>query len=180
MNEQLKAFFESKREEELKKQQQMDLKRQQMDLKRQQMDKENTLIKLGLFEKVYAPSAEESTGYPYYEFDEVNGVAKYYKKVPIKITDEKYKEIQNYFDQKDNTQDEKYARSNGNNFIATLLTVIAWIVYVSGLICGMFYGVNGSGPTFMLLVCWISAFVIGTMYYGFAEIIRLLTEIKNK
>ncbi len=98
----------------------------------------------------------------------------------IEITDEEYEEIKKYANQ-EKTESETFARSGGHNFIATLLTVIAWIVYASGIICGIAYGVDWLGnPTFMILVYWIVGFVVGTIYLGFAEVIKLLSEIKNK
>lgn len=166
MNEILKAFFKEKEEEELQKRKEL--------IKEQEEVKSRILIELGLYEKVYAPDNVENNEYNCYEYDYLNQMSRYFKKVPIEITDEEYEQIKKY------TMQTEKNESKHKNTIATILSVMAWIVYVSGFICGIVLGANQYGSFFLILVYWIAAFTIGTMFHGFAEIIRLLTEIKNK
>ena len=133
---------------------------------------------MGLFEKVYSPENKYSEEFNCYDWDKNNSKYEYYKKVPIEITDEEYEEIKKYSKP---TEDVILKHFNKNNTIATILTIIAWVVYVSGLIAGFVLGVDSWGdPTILMLVYWIASFVVGTVYLGFAEIIKILTEIRNK
>ena len=148
------------------------------EIKNEEEKKNSLLIELGLYEKAYVPDDEQNDEYTYCEYDEANSVNRYFKKVPIEVTDEEYEQIKKYAVQE---KKDTSILSNGQNIFATLLTAVAWIIYISGFICGTVLGVDRYGdPTFMILVYWIAGFVIGTVYYAFAEIIRLLSEIKNK
>lgn len=60
------------------------------------------------------------------------------------------------------------------NSIAKVLTVIAYIIYIVGVIAVMYMSSNFSfGIVFMYLVI---AIVSGTLFLGFAEIIELLND----
>ncbi len=134
-------------------------------------EKSKFLFELGLFEKEYSPNNEFSSEYYFSEWD--GSATKYFKKVPVQITDEEYEEIKKYANIK--TSD------NGRNIVADMLTAIAVAIYVIGFIASFFLGVNGYGEiSDMLIVWWIVFFVAGTIYLGFAEIIKLLQNIKNK
>lgn len=174
MNEKLKEFFEVKKQEELKKQEEA---------------KEKTLIDLGLFEKVYSPDSEPSDEFPCYEWDSANSTYKYFKEVPIEVTDEEYEEIKKYSKQ---SAGETLNPFYGNNPIAKALTVIAWIIFIGGFIAGIALGTveveRGHYYTYtdtefsfaVAFVYWCVSFISGTMFLGFAEIIKLLNEIKYK
>lgn len=67
--------------------------------------------------------------------------------------------------------------------------MIAWIVYVAGFIVGIVQGNVEVQGTFnnrtefsfvITLTYWSIALISGTMFLGFAEIIKLLNKIKNK
>ena len=61
------------------------------------------------------------------------------------------------------------------------MRVIGIIVYIFGFIASFFLGVDRYGDiSAMVIVWWIVFFIIGTFYWGFAEIIQLLEDIKNK
>lgn len=158
MNEKLKEFLDAKKEAEQKKYEE---------------EKQKTLIELGLFEKVYSPDDNYSEEYSCCEWDSANSTNKYYKKVTVEITDEEYQEVKKYSDLKNN--------DNDKNPIATILKVIAVIVYIAGFIASFFLGVDRYGDiSAMVMVWWIVFFISGTIYLGFAEIIQLLEDIKKK
>jgi len=156
MNEKLKAFFEAKNAE-------------------RKMEKEKTLIDLGLFEKVYSTSDEAIEEFPFIEWDSENSVNVYFKKVPIEVSDEEYEEIKKYAKDSKNT-DKK------DNIIASILKKIAWCVFIVGAIAGLALGNLGyRGFSFgITLIYWFASFISGITLLGFAEIIQLLTDIKNK
>ena len=168
MNEKLKEFLDAKKDAEKK---------------AYEENKNKTLIELGLFEKVYSEKEECSTDFPYYEWDSVNSKSKWYKKVPIEITEEEYLEVKKYSKKDDASE---------INPIATALTIIAWIVFIGGFIAGIALGnvevVKGTYYTYtdtefsfgIAFTYWCVALISGTMFLGFAEIIKLLDSIKKK
>lgn len=168
MNDKVKEFLNSKKEAEQKKYEE---------------EKQKTLIELGLFEKVYSPNDNYSEEYSSYEWDSANSTNKYYKKVTIEITDEEYQEVKKYSKKEETTE---------NNPIATALTVIAWVIFIGGVIAGCAMGMvevqRGNYYTYtdtefsfaVAFVYWCVSLISGTMFLGFAEIIKLLDAIKKK
>ena len=169
MNEKLKEFLDAKKDAEKKK---------------YEKEKQKTLIELGLYEKVYSPDNNYSEEFSSSEWDSANSTYNYYKKVPVEITDEEYQEVKKY-SKKDDTSE--------INPIATALTVIAWVVFIGGFIAGFVLGneevvVKGSYYTYtdtefsftIAFAYWCVALISGTMFLGFAEIIKLLDAIKKK
>ena len=168
MNEKLKEFLDAKKEAEQKKYEE---------------EKQKTLIELGLFEKVYSPDDNYSEEYSCCEWDSANLTNKYYKKVTVEITDEEYQEVKKYSKKEETTE---------NNPIATALTVIAWIVFIGGFIAGIalgtvevergyYYTYTDTEFSFVVaFVYWCVSLISGTMFLGFAEIIKLLDAIKKK
>ena len=168
MNEKVLKFLESKKNAERKK---------------YEREKRNTLISLGLYDKVYSPDNKYSDEYPIMDWNGPNGETAYYKEVPVEVTDEEYQEIKKYAASNDATE---------NNSVAVALTVIAWVVFAVGFVAGIIMGTmeapQGSyyknaveGFSIMsAFVCWCVAFVSGMMFLGFAEIIKLLDIISKK
>lgn len=165
MNEKLKEFLDAKKEAEQKKHEE---------------EKQKTLIELGLFEKVYSPDNKQSEEFPFYEWDDGTPTSRYYKEVPIEITDEEYQEVKKYLKKEDETK---------NNPIATGLTFIAWAVIICGFVAGCVLGnievagYYGGYTKFSFAVAftyWCVALISGTMFLGFAEIIKLLEAVKRK
>lgn len=144
------------------------------------------LIKAGLFEKEYADENSDLTEYPEVEWDAENQWNRYYKKVAIDITDEEYEAFKKAYNSKDN------AVVESNNKVATVLTVIAWVVFMAGFIAGIAFGnvevVKGSlysyrTTEFSFAVAfsyWAISAISGVLILGFAEVIKLLNAIKNK
>ena len=84
-------------------------------------EKEKNLIELGLYEKVYSPDNTYSEEFSSSEWDDVSLTTKYFKKVPIKVTDEEYEEVKKYAN-----LPTKYIAPE-NNSVAKALTIIAKI-----------------------------------------------------
>lgn len=160
MNENVKAFLDKKKEEERAK---------------QEKERNKVLIDLGLYEKEYSESDSYSNEYPLSEWDSVTQTNVYYRNVPYEVTDEEYEQIKKYAAKNDNESDEC------TNVVVNVLSVIAWIIYIGGLITGCVLA--GDGYDFKWSVAWLywcAAIISGTMFLGFAEIIKLLEAIKNK
>ncbi len=145
------------------------------------MEKAKVLNDLGLYDKEYSENPAWSEEYPEYEYDKATQQGKYFKKVPISVTDEEYAEILKYSNI-DNTQIESDDVKTNSNTIATIFSVIAVFIFILGLFLGIVLG-DAIGYKFSIgvaLICWGSGFVGGMLMLGFAEIIKLLTAIKNK
>ena len=102
------------------------------------------------------------------------------KENPIEFSDEEYQEI------------EKYASaSDPENTVALVLKVLAWIIFIVGFFAGVslanievtegyYYTHTETQFSFSVaLTYWSSAFVIGMLFIGFSEVIKLLHEIRN-
>lgn len=160
MNKVLQEFIKKQQEESAQK-------------KREEYDelKSKTLIKLGLVEKEYAPNDTIGEGYIEWDFD----CNKYYKFVPIDITDEEFEELLKWLPAE--SKKEETTKKSG---VAMILKVFAWIIYIGGFIAGFLLGTDRWGnPTLLTLVWWIVFLLVGTMYMGFAQILELLSEIKD-
>lgn len=145
------------------------------------MEKAKVLNDLGLYDKEYSENSAWSEKYPEYEYDQVTQQGKYFRKIPISVTDEEYAEILKYSNI-DNTQIESDDVKTNSNTIATIFSVIAVFIFILGLFLGIVLG-DAIGYKFSIgvaLICWGSGFVGGMLMLGFAEIIKLLTAIKDK
>lgn len=134
------------------------------------------LLNLNLDEKEYSPTNTFSEEYHYFETDENGENTKYYKLVPIKVTDEEYRSILKY----------ENGNKNQQNRIAKALSVIAWIIYIGGFIAGLVFGMVNQGVYYaasefsfaIMFVYWSFAFISGTAFLALSEIIKLLGGIK--
>ena len=125
-----------------------------------------------MYEKIYSPNNKYSEEFSIIEWDSNNRINKYYKKVPIEITEEEYQEVKQYL----KCDDSVCINNPKNNPIASILRVIATLIYVAGLIVGCYLSDNLA----IAIGCWIGSFFSGTLILWFAEVIRLLNDIKNK
>lgn len=132
---------------------------------KKQAEKDKLLIDLGLSEKEYSPSGNLSDEYPEYDRE----TKSYYKLKAIAVTDEEFEEIKRAAG--------KRANNTSSNEIATILTGIAWITYAAGFMAGL---ALFEMLEWYILLIWLAAFLSGTVYLGFAEIIKLLTQIRDK
>lgn len=140
--------------------------------------KAKKLIALGLFEKLYEGEEGYDPQNGCYEWSDEKQKGVYYNKIAIEVTDEEYEEILKV------SGEETKIDAKGNK-IATALKVIAWVIYGIGFILGLVLssepGYYGDEMNFVAaFVYWCVAFVSGTIFLGFAEIVRLLDEIKKK
>lgn len=145
-------------------------------------EKRKLLMDLGICEKEYSQSSAWSEEYPDYEYDQETKEGRYFKKIPINVTDEEYEEILKYCKQSDNT-----TPVNKENKVAKVLTGIAYAIFIIGAILGFAMGYTKNIPedtyyfSFAVAVAWWCVSFIGGMFMlGFAEIIKLLNAIKNK
>ena len=143
-------------------------------------DNENTserdeiLIEAGLYDKIYMPETDalnpdrnESLKYDYpeSEYDEKKGRTVYYRKQAIKVTDEEYEAILKCI-------------SDNRNLLADVITCGAYIVFVIGFILGILMGTGtGFGTT---LIVWLISGISGISLLWFAEVLKLLQDIKNR
>jgi len=143
VNKMVKEFLDSKKE---------------LELKNEMEEKEKVLIDLGLYEKVYSPDDDYSVEYSWVEWDSEKSKNRYYKKVSVQVSDEEYEEIKKY--SSNEVKKEK-------NAIVTILTVVAWIMYIGGFILGIALGsIVGEYSFMFVLIYWVAFFVGGTMYLG--------------
>ncbi len=73
-------------------------------------------------------------------------------------------------------------QTNSDNSIAITLKVIAWLTFIGGFILGIIVGdvTAESRSDFNLVsafIAWVSCFISGILFLGFAEIIILLQKI---
>ncbi len=151
-------------------------------------EKNAMLLKLDLCEREYSQENKRSAEYPCCDYT----TGRYYKEVPIKVTDEEYRELIKYANEskEDNLT---YAPDETKNPVAGFLWFIAMALYIGGFLSGIVFAnktvdVGGyyysrTATKFMwsvALTYWCTAAVSGTLLLGFAEIIKLLEAIKNK
>ncbi len=184
MDEKVKAFLEAKkRESEVK----------------EEREKHMLLVSLGLFYKEYSPDDKWSDEYRLSEWDNEEKKTKYYKNVICDVTNEEYEKIKEFGLQKNQTgriSDIKSASdstiSTNTNGISKILSVIAWLIFIGGFIAGIIFGnvevTKGVYYTYtdtefsfaIAFTYWCVSFISGMLMLGFAEIISLLNDIKNK
>lgn len=170
MNEKVKAFLDEKKA---------------IEKKKYEKKKEETLIDLGLYEKIYSENNEYSDAFPYSEYDVETSKNRQYRIEPFAISDEEYEEVK------------KYVKQGGINRFITVdkaLTIIAWSIFIGGFIAGLalgnvevvkmgLYDTSYTETQFSFATAfayWCGALISGTMFLGFAEIIKLLEAIKRK
>ena len=138
---------------------------------KEENQKNDFLISIGLCEKIYSPDNKKSIEYNYEEWDSNNQISRYYKIIPIEVSDEEFDEIKKAYE---------FAKLDNNeniytSAIITALRVIAWIIFIVGVIVGFISGVLEIG-----LTCCAVSIISGATFLGIAEIISLLYDIKNK
>lgn len=141
---------------------------------REEKIKRNFLINQGLCRKVYVDvsNGEDTSDY---DMDSVDGVDKYYKMEPVTVTDEEYRKL----------RDIAKKEAKIKNSVAFSLMIIGYTIVVLGFCLGLLGGIltamyDSDFNWGTALICWVCTFVISTMFFGFAEIIKLLQEIKDK
>lgn len=118
-------------------------------------------------------SCESTAEYPFSEWDQKASMTKFFKKIPVEVTDEEYEEIKKY---------SSHFTLIKKNKIASILTFCSIVVYIAGFISGIALGDALSydfswGAAF---VVWMTSFINGTILVAISEIINLLDDIKKK
>ena len=148
----------------------------------EQKKKDDLLIDIGLYEKEYSANSTYSDEYPENEWDSETNTTRFYRKIPIEVSDEEYLEIMKY-------QNRMETEEKTNNTVSIVFKFIAGIIFVMGFIAGIVFGqteVSGyysshTEFTFTIaLTYWAISFFSGMIFIGFAEIIQLLYDIKMK
>ena len=147
--------------------------KKEKEIKKYNKNKENFLLDLELYDKVYSPDGQCTDEYPFYDWDEATGTSKFYKKVPIEVTDEEYEALKACSDPANS--------ESSSNGVATTLTVIAWMIYIGGFIAGIL-AMNEAYDNAFEIACgvWFDAFVSGTIFLAIGEIIKQLFAINKK
>lgn len=76
--------------------------------------------------------------------------------------------------------------NNNKNSIASTFRVIAWLIFIGGFLSGLLFGYTDYGYRYsefsftLAMIYWVSAFVSGMVFLGFAEVISLLQELVNQ
>jgi len=101
----------------------------------------------------------------------MDGEGKFFKRVPIEITDEEWDAVVE--------ASRKKIDVSTDNKVAKTIKVIAIITYIMNVIAGIVLWSELS--SFILFVTAVFVgFVSGTLMLGFAEVIKLLDDIKKK
>lgn len=124
------------------------------------------LMRLDICDREYNPDARGYTrAYPNWE----NG--KYFKKIPLEVTDEEYAQICELVE-------EEVPTVKSPNIVA-VLKVFAYIVFFVGFIMGIILGF-ALDNIIVLFSYLIIAGILGTVLFALAEIVSLLSEINSK
>ena len=158
MNESLQEYLNKKAEEKRAK---------------YESERDANLIAAGLFEKRFSPTGKaEDPEYPFSQWNKTENRMMYYKKVAIVITDEEYEEFLKAGPVKTAVVEEE-----SKNAVASTLCGIAVTIYILrglvGLIAMIANFVMGLGVMF-------GGFISGSVFLGFAEIIKQLQKINDK
>ena len=135
--------------------------------KESEKKKKALLDDLGLYEKEYSPDNKQSAEYPESEWDD-NNSTRYFKKVPIDISDKEFSEVLKY---QCLTQ-----ATNKESTIAILFKAIAFIIF---LICEIVWFVTTicDGDFECNVLFWS---VVAINFFVLGEILQLLRNRKNK
>jgi len=64
------------------------------------------------------------------------------------------------------------------NIVGNTIKVVAWIIFVAGVIGGFVIAVSETFTT--AIIVWVATIVIGTLLLGFSEVIKLLQQLVDK
>ncbi len=64
------------------------------------------------------------------------------------------------------------------NIVGNTIKVVAWIIFVAGVIGGFVSAVTMTFTT--AIIVWVAAIVIGTLLLGLSEVIKLLQQLVDK
>lgn len=142
-------------------------------------DRKEVLIEEGLYRKQFAPKGLYSEEYPDQIYDEQEQAYKYYKKIPVVVTDEEYAAIMKLRGISD--EPEENSDEPKKNAISVIFKVMGIITFIGGFITGIYFG-DAAGYDFsvgVMLEVWAAFFASGMIFLGFAEIIQILDDLKK-
>ena len=140
-------------------------KKQEENARKKQEYKNKVLMENDLYDKEYSEHGYHSE-YPAFDYEQ----NRYYKRVPIKCSDEDFEKLKEYL-----PQSEKIS----TNVTYGILVGIVIAIFVIGFIIGlcMYNEFTGMLP---VIIIWIISFLLGISVYVYAEILRLLNIIAKK
>lgn len=159
------------------------LEKQEAEIAKQEKEKKDAiLIKVGLYEKEYSADGKFTPEYHYEERDAKTKRKRYFKIVPIGVSDEEYRRICAVSVIKPESDETKVDTENA---ISSFMKGVAIFIFILGFFGGLILGVESSGYRFAfnfsnVLIVWVVSFISGIIFWGFAEIIRLLDKISQK
>lgn len=168
----------------LKKQREEEIEQAKKDSYQQQ--KRDFLYSEGIYEIEYSKDGKESEEYQEYDYDQTTGEFKFYKYVFPEISDEEYEQLKALKKKAEGRVEKGKKSSESTNGVAHILEIISRIIaLVGGTGIGISFvflcAAEKVGLAFaVLLVGAFSVLVESMIFMGFAEIIKLLNDIKNK
>ncbi len=144
--------------------------------------KHDFLMREGLTRKEYSPYTHYTDEYPECQYDSKTDTTLYYRVVPISVSEEEFWEL------REASKYREVKKEESSNGVSIALKVIAWIIFIGGLILGLVLG-SESGSSYSsrdefdfltALSSWATSFVSGMIVLGFAEIIKILNDIKYR
>ncbi|MBE7046321.1 MAG: hypothetical protein E7396_02780 [Ruminococcaceae bacterium] len=116
---------------------------------------------------------ESSAEYAFSEWDQNASMTKYFKKIPVEVTDEEYEEIKKY---------SSHFTLIKKNKVSSVLAFCAVIVYIIGFISGIALGdaLSYNFSWGVAALVWMTTLINGTLLIAVSEIINLLEDIKKK
>ena len=147
------------------------------DKDEQNAKKRALATELGMIKRTYAPDNVYSDEYPEAEKDYETSAVRYYREDPIEMTDSEYEKLTAYLGKK---------RKSKNNPVVICIKIIAILTLVLGVISFislLSYNTDGTivpNLSASLISTFINYVIRAGLYWGFAEIIRLLDNIHSK
>lgn len=133
--------------------------------------KKDRLLEMGLTEKEYSPDGKASEVYNQYEVVEIDGESKtkYYKTVPLSVTDEEFEQVEKALEEKEYYKHKKDLASAKKyfNIFKVMPLVVFWltmvVAFIGGIVLASFDG------NFMLPI--VIGSIVGAIEYFITKII---------
>ena len=140
----------------------------------EQREKYTILKSIGLVEKEY--SDRKSKAYPLR--DKSNG--RYYREVPIQVTDEEWFEIKRAYeaDQKLRNSNSRKNEKYSSSFIGTILGLFGLLAIIGGILIAI--SIPKDILPFLKPVIILYSIIIGVIIYAYGDIVDYLKQIRDK
>lgn len=147
--------------------------------------KNDVLIRLGLYDKVYSPIplSGPTSEYPNSEWDYNTNSYKYYRCVPFEVSDAEFEELLKYTGKSKETG----VFANIGKKLKLLANVMFWLTFIGALVCGLIFIIVGMDGDDDLLFVGLPLLAIGPIFawlsncllYGFGELIDKTAQIEK-